>query len=115
MRVTSSLTNRIFLACTLLATLPLGVAFYLVSARAASEVQAGLRRNLAETAVLVDERWATLTGTYTTFARLIADLPKLKAAVETLNRASEAFAGRRMDRSVSRALAGRRLDEVPVK
>jgi signal transduction histidine kinase len=62
---------------------PLGVAFYLVSARAASEVQAELRRNLAETAVLVDERWATLTGTYTTFARLIADLPKLKAAVET--------------------------------
>jgi molecular chaperone HscA len=39
----------------------------------------------------------------------------LKSAVEALNRASEAFAGRRMDRSVSRALAGRRLDEVPVK
>lgn len=83
MRVTSSLTNRIFLACTLLATLPLGVAFYLVNQRAATEVEAELRRNLAETAVLVDERWATLTGTYTTFARLIADLPKLKAAVET--------------------------------
>lgn len=83
MRVTSSLTNRIFLACTLLATLPLGVAFYLVNERAATEVEAELRRNLAETGVLVDERWATLTGTYTTFARLIADLPKLKAAVET--------------------------------
>jgi molecular chaperone HscA len=39
----------------------------------------------------------------------------LKSAVEALNRASEDFAGRRMDRSVSRALAGRRLDEVPTK
>ncbi len=39
----------------------------------------------------------------------------LKSAVEALNRASEPFAARRMDRSVSRALAGRRLDEVPTK
>jgi molecular chaperone HscA len=36
----------------------------------------------------------------------------IKAAIEALNRASEAFAGRRMDRAVSGALAGRRLDEV---
>ncbi len=39
----------------------------------------------------------------------------LKSAVESLNRASEAFAARRMDRSVSKALAGRRLDEVGSK
>jgi molecular chaperone HscA len=39
----------------------------------------------------------------------------LKAAVEALNRASEPFAARRMDRSVSKALAGRRLDEIPAK
>jgi molecular chaperone HscA len=36
----------------------------------------------------------------------------LKAAVAALNRASEAFAGRRMNRAVSGALAGRRLDEL---
>ena len=36
----------------------------------------------------------------------------IKAAIESLNRASEAFATRRMDRAVSGALAGRRLDEV---
>jgi molecular chaperone HscA len=36
----------------------------------------------------------------------------LKTAVVALNRASEAFAGRRMDRAVSGALAGRRLDEL---
>ncbi len=86
MRVTSSLTNRIFLACTLLATLPLGVAFSMVNERATAEVEAELRRSLAETGRLVDERWTTLAGTYTTFARLIADLPKLKAAVSTGDR-----------------------------
>jgi molecular chaperone HscA len=39
----------------------------------------------------------------------------IKAAIETLNHASEAFAGRRMDRAVSGALAGRKLDEVAAK
>ncbi len=48
-------------------------------------------------------------------AREGPDHRALKSAVEALNRASEAFAARRMDRSVSRALAGRRLDEVPTK
>jgi molecular chaperone HscA len=48
-------------------------------------------------------------------ARQAADHRALKAAVESLNRASESFAARRMDRSVARALAGRRLDEVSAK
>jgi molecular chaperone HscA len=48
-------------------------------------------------------------------ARQGKDHRALKSAVETLNRASESFAARRMDRSVSRALAGRRVDEVPTK
>jgi molecular chaperone HscA len=48
-------------------------------------------------------------------ARQGTDHRALKSAVEALNRASEPFAARRMDRSVSRALAGRRLDEVPIK
>jgi len=39
----------------------------------------------------------------------------IKAAIESLNRASEAFAARRMDRAVSGALAGRRLDEIAAK
>ena len=39
----------------------------------------------------------------------------LKAAVESLNRASEPFAARRMDRAVSGALAGRTLDQVARK
>jgi molecular chaperone HscA len=36
----------------------------------------------------------------------------IKAAVESLNHGTEAFAGRRMDRSVRSALAGRTLDEI---
>jgi molecular chaperone HscA len=41
-----------------------------------------------------------------------ADHRAIKAGVEALNRASEAFAGRRMDRAISGALAGRRVDEL---
>jgi molecular chaperone HscA len=39
----------------------------------------------------------------------------IKSAIEKLNRTSETFAGRRMDRAVSGALAGRTLDEVARK
>jgi hypothetical protein len=40
---------------------------------------------------------------------------RIKAAIEELNRASDGFAARRMDRAVSGALSGRRLDEVERK
>jgi len=39
----------------------------------------------------------------------------IKAAIVSLNRASESFAARRMDRAVSGALSGRRLDEIAAK
>jgi signal transduction histidine kinase len=83
MRVASSLTNRIFLASTALALLSLGFAFYFVNARASVEAEAELRRGLIEAATLVDLRRGNLSEGHTTMARLIADLPKLKAAVET--------------------------------
>ena len=41
-----------------------------------------------------------------------SDHRALKAQAEALNRASEAFAGRRMDRAISGALSGRRVDEI---
>jgi len=41
-----------------------------------------------------------------------SDHRAIKASIEALNRASEAFAGRRMDRAVSGALAGRKVDEI---
>ena len=40
------------------------------------------------------------------------DRAALHAAVHALNAATEAFAGRRMDRSVARALAGKRVDTI---
>jgi molecular chaperone HscA len=45
-------------------------------------------------------------------ARAGADHRAIKAANESLNRASATFAARRMDRAVSGALAGRRVDEI---
>lgn len=83
MRFASSLTNRVFLACTLLAVLSLGFAFYFVNARAAAAAEEELRRGLREAGRLVDQHDATRTDHFTRLARLVADLPKLKAAVET--------------------------------
>jgi signal transduction histidine kinase len=83
MSIVSSLTNRIFLACTVVAALSLGFAFWFVNNRASREAEEELRRGLAEAGQLVDEHQATLTDTFTRLARLIGDLPKLKAAVET--------------------------------
>lgn len=83
MRFVSSLTNRVFLACTLLAMLSLGIAFYFVNERAATAAEDELRRGLLEAGSLVDQHDATRTDHFTRLARVVADLPKLKAAVET--------------------------------
>jgi molecular chaperone HscA len=45
-------------------------------------------------------------------ARAGTDHRALKSAIEALNRASEPFAARRMDRAVASALTGQRLDQV---
>ena len=79
----SSLTNRIFLASTLLATVSIGFAVFFVSDRLRNEAEAELQRDLTEAARLVDQQRTTLFDGFTRTARLIADLPKLKGAVET--------------------------------
>jgi len=83
MRVASSLTNRVFLACTLLAMLSLGFAFYFVNERASTEAEADLRRGIVEAGTLVDQHGATRIDHFRRLARVVADLPKLKAAVAT--------------------------------
>jgi signal transduction histidine kinase len=80
-RIASSLTNRIFIASTLLAIVSLGFAFYFVNARVSSEAEADLRRSLTAAATLVDLRRENLTETFRTMARLVADIPRLKAAM----------------------------------
>ena len=83
MMLLSSLRGRIFLASALLAVLSIGVALYLVNVRVTNEAERALRREILSTGALVDQLRATRTQTFTVMARLIADLPKLKAAVET--------------------------------
>jgi molecular chaperone HscA len=45
-------------------------------------------------------------------ARETTDLAALRAATEALSRGTDAFAERRMDRSIAQALAGRRIAEL---
>jgi signal transduction histidine kinase len=83
MRAASSLTNRIFLASTLLAVLALGFALYFVNARVSKEAEADLRRSVNEAATLVDRRQQDLIESFTAVARIVAEVPQLKAAVAT--------------------------------
>jgi signal transduction histidine kinase len=84
MRIATSLSNRIFLACTLLAAMSLGFAFYFVNARATDQAEADLRRELTDAAALVDQYRITLLDHYTRMARLLAaNQSHLNAAVTT--------------------------------
>lgn len=83
MTLLSSLRSRIFLASALLTVLSIGVAIYLVSARVRREAENSLRREITTTGTLVDQFRTTRTQSFTQMARLIADAPKLKAAVDT--------------------------------
>lgn len=83
MAAISSLSNRIFLSSTLLATLSIGFAVFFVGSLLREEAEAELQRDLAEAASLVEQQRATLLESFTRTARLIADLPKFKAALET--------------------------------
>jgi signal transduction histidine kinase len=86
MRVLGSITNRIFLASALLAMLSIGAAVYFVSSRITSETEAELQGDLTEAATLVDEQRQSQFDNVARTARLIADLPKFKAAVDTGDR-----------------------------
>ncbi len=83
MTILGSLTNRIFLASAMLAVLSIGAAVYFVSRTTTSQAEAELQRGLLEAGTLVDEQCATLVRTLTVMARLVADDPRLKAAVDT--------------------------------
>ena len=84
----------------------------------AESLLAALRGALAKDAGLLDaaER-ATLDRGMAELERAWSgtDHRAIKAAIESLNHASETFAARRMDRAVAGALAGRTLDEVARK
>jgi signal transduction histidine kinase len=83
MRILSSLRSRMFLASALLAVLCIGVAISLVNVTVTKEAERTLEREIIATGAQVDQLRAERTQTFTLMARLIADLPKLKAAMET--------------------------------
>ena len=83
MNVLASLRSRIFLASAVLAMLCIGVAIYLVNVTVTQEAERTLEREIVATGAQIDQLRAERTRTFTLMARLIADLPKLKAAVET--------------------------------
>lgn len=82
-RLFGSLSNRIFLAATLLAWLSIAAALLFVNARLARESDAALDRRLGDTTVLVQQQRQALLDTFRRMALLVADLPKLKAALAT--------------------------------
>jgi signal transduction histidine kinase len=79
----STLSNRIFLASALLAVLSIGVAVSLVNFVVTRQAEAELERSLEEAGELVAQFQSVLFEHLAREARLIADLPKLKAAVAT--------------------------------
>ena len=78
----SSLTNRIFVATALLAVLSMGVAIYIVNRAVTKQGALELQRGIDEAGTLVDEYRKFSYETFGLEARLIADLPVLKAAVD---------------------------------
>jgi signal transduction histidine kinase len=83
MRLLSSLRSRIFLASTVLAGLCIGTAIYIVNGQVTREAERTLEREIFATGAQVDQLRADRAQTFAMMARLIADLPTLKAAMTT--------------------------------
>jgi signal transduction histidine kinase len=79
----ASLRNRVFLASAVVAVLSIAFALQFVTNRVAAEAEGELERGLSDAASLLEQHLAARAETLTLVARLVADLPKLKAAVET--------------------------------
>jgi signal transduction histidine kinase len=83
MNVFSSLTNRIFFATATLAVLLSSVAIYIVNRANSSQTERELHRGIDEAAALVNYYRQFQFEYFGREARLIADLPVLKSAVDT--------------------------------
>ncbi|HET7618871.1 MAG TPA: ATP-binding protein [Vicinamibacterales bacterium] len=88
MKPLASLTNRIFLAAAMLAVLSVAAAIYIVNAAVTEQAEGELRRGLDEAGILLDENRTVLFDHFKREARLIADLPVLKAAVSETDAAT---------------------------
>ncbi len=83
MTMFSSLTNRIFFASAALTVLAIAVAVYRVNVAVTAQAESELQRGLYEAGTLLEEYRTTLFEHFSRETRLIADLPKLKAALDT--------------------------------
>ena len=83
MTLFSSLTNRIFFASALLTVFAIGVAVYRVNVAVTAQAENELQRGLQEAGTLLEVYRTTLFGHFSRETRLIADLPRLKAALDT--------------------------------
>lgn len=83
MKLLSSLRSRIFVATALLAMLCIGIAIYVVNARVTEEAERTLEREMVTTAAQVDQLRAERTQMFSLMARFFADVPRLKAAIDT--------------------------------
>ena len=79
----SSLSNRIFLASALLAVLSIGTALYLVNVVVTRQAEAELEESLVEAGELVTQFQSLFFTALLREARIVADVPQLKAAVDT--------------------------------
>ena len=80
-RVFGSLTNRIFLAAALLAVATIGVAVFVVNTVVTRQAERELTTELNDTSTLVEQFQVLSETQLQQQARLIADLPKFKAAL----------------------------------
>lgn len=81
MNLFASLTNRIFFGSALLAVLAIGAAIYNVNDAVTAQAEQELLRGLEEAGTLIGENQRVQVEHFSREARLIADLPRLKAGV----------------------------------
>ncbi|HXY40567.1 MAG TPA: ATP-binding protein [Vicinamibacteria bacterium] len=83
-----SLRSRVFVATALVAVLPITAALLFVTGRVTAQAEAELHRRLEEAVRLVGQYHRTRLEVAAERASSIADLPKLKAAVDTADAAT---------------------------
>ena len=82
MLIFSSLTNRLFLAMTLLTVVSIGAATYYATSAVTAQAEGELRRGVEEAGKLMDEYRDVIFGHSAREAALVADLPRFKATVD---------------------------------
>jgi len=83
MTLLSSLRSRMFLASAVLAVVCIGIAIFIVNAQVTREAEHTIEREIVATSAQVEQLRNERAQNSTVMARLIADLPKLKAAMST--------------------------------